>query len=77
MGIRAASALLGLLLLQAIGCQDDGGNARDGALSVPVAAEVASVPTRNDARPTIILAVLDTTRADAISAYGNVEGDDA
>lgn len=73
-GIRAASALLGLLLLQAIGCQDEEESARAGALSVPVAAEVAPVPTREDARPTIILAVLDTTRADAISAYGNVEG---
>ena len=43
-------------------------------LRAPAAADAESGSAARDPRPSIILVVLDTTRADAISAYGAVEG---
>ena len=61
------------VLLMASGCSEDG-EAVEGGNVAGVPAPEAPAQTREDPRPTIILAVLDTTRADAISAYGQVEG---
>ena len=63
---------LALLLVSVVGCGDDGG--ASGGAAVPIPKPAAVVPQCEDQRPTIILVVLDTTRADSVSAYGEVEG---
>jgi hypothetical protein len=63
-----------LLLVSVVGCGDDGGASGGAATSGPISKPAAAVPQREDQRPTIILVVLDTTRADSVSAYGEVEG---
>ena len=61
-----ACLVIGALLA----CEEPPSDASGGAAG-PAAANAA---VREDPRPTIILVVLDTTRADAVSAYGEVEG---
>ncbi len=63
--------MLGLFAVL-IGCGDEApSRSQDDA---PTSAGTSAIASREDPRPTIILAVLDTTRADAISAYGEVVG---
>ena len=65
---------LALLASLALGCGDDGEVQEGSSASTEVAEPAVAVSAREDSRPTIILAVLDTTRADSVSAYGEVQG---
>ena len=68
LAMALACALLGLA-----GCSSES-DSRAPASPAEVQASPAELARAADPRPSVVLVVLDTTRADAISAYGGVEG---
>ncbi|MGB0618319.1 MAG: sulfatase [Myxococcota bacterium] len=69
---KTIAPVLASCALATLGCEEPADLDR---ASPSMVGELFSIATvREDPRPTLLLIVLDTTRADAISAYGGIEG---
>ena len=71
---------LGIVFTWSLGCSrgDEGirsdSNPDTGDSMPPAVAETDAAERAKDPRPSVVLIVVDTLRADAVSAYGKVEG---
>lgn len=70
--IRLAAACALAFFALAAGCDEARESANDETAESK--REIARSPAREDPRPTLVLVVLDTARADAVSSYGRVDG---